>query len=74
MIDKTLSAFDLCRHKNFLPSMQIPYNWKPIRMLVRCVTAITQSFKNANDFLLDFFNFYCLIEIKIWKTGLNQMI
>jgi len=30
-------------------------------MLIKYVIEITESFKTAYDFLLDFFEFYCLI-------------
>jgi len=42
MIYKTSNAFDLCRHKNFLPSILLQ-----VANLLECVTEITQSFENA---------------------------
>jgi len=39
-------------------------------MIIICVIEITQSSKTAYDFLLDFLNFYSLIQI----TDLNQML
>jgi len=34
---------------------------QPIKMLIKCVREITQSSETTCDFLLDFFDFYCLI-------------
>jgi len=38
---------------------------KPIRIPIKCVIQITDSFKTADDFVLDFFDFI---------TDLNEMI
>jgi len=54
MIDKTSIAFNLCRHKNSLPSLILS---ETIRTTIECVIQITESFKTVYDFLLNLFDF-----------------